>query len=85
MPSQSRFLSFGQGGLGAAAATALAAVRERHGLSEARALYRRLLALPPAGGALFHAALDLELSAPAAERVRPQELRAVFEVRFRHS
>ncbi len=69
-----------QGGFGTAAAAALAAVHERHGLSEARALYGRLLALPPAGGALFHAVLDLEMAAPAAERLRQRERRAVFEV-----
>ncbi|KAK9837160.1 hypothetical protein WJX81_007266 [Elliptochloris bilobata] len=68
-----------QGGLGEAAASAIAAVRQRHGLGEARAFYRRLLALPPAGGQLFHAALDLELGASASERPTPQELCAVFE------
>jgi hypothetical protein len=73
-------LAADQGGFGTAAAAALAAVHERHGLSEARALYGRLLALPPAGGVLFHAVLDLEMAAPAAERLRRRELGAVFEV-----
>lgn len=70
-----------QGGLGEAAATAVAAVQQRHSLGAARAFYRRLLALPPAGGRLFHALLGLELEAPAAERLRAKELRTLFEVR----
>lgn len=51
------------GGMGAVAAAALEALHQTRGVEAARIVYRRLLALPPAGGALFHAILDIELDA----------------------
>ncbi|CAL8463055.1 g2589 [Coccomyxa elongata] len=57
-----------QGGMGNAAAAAVQAVRDASGLPVARELYRQLLKVPPAGGSLMHAVLDMEM-----EHVSEQE------------
>jgi hypothetical protein len=72
-----------QGGMGEAAAVAVQAVRDRAGLSAARQLYQQLLKIPPAGGSLMHAVLDLELEASSAqEALSGAKLDRVFEVRL---
>lgn len=49
------------GSMGAVAAAALRALAELSGAQAARRFYQALLRLPPAGGELFHAILELEL------------------------
>ncbi|EIE27370.1 hypothetical protein COCSUDRAFT_11398 [Coccomyxa subellipsoidea C-169] len=63
-----------RGGMGEAAAVAVQAVRDTSGLPAARQLYRRLLKIPPAGGSLMHAVLDMELGASAEEALSAAEL-----------
>ncbi len=70
-----------QGGMGEAAAVAVQAVRNTSGLLAARQLYQRLLKIPPAGGSLMHAVLDMELGASAEQALSAAELDRVFEVR----
>eukprot|EP00195_Chlamydomonas_chlamydogama_P008645 CAMPEP_0202892056 /NCGR_PEP_ID=MMETSP1392-20130828/1902_1 /ASSEMBLY_ACC=CAM_ASM_000868 /TAXON_ID=225041 /ORGANISM="Chlamydomonas chlamydogama, Strain SAG 11-48b" /LENGTH=719 /DNA_ID=CAMNT_0049575931 /DNA_START=74 /DNA_END=2233 /DNA_ORIENTATION=- len=48
------------GGMGAVAARFVERISQEHGLEAARAFYRRLLPLPPAGGDFFRAAIALE-------------------------
>lgn len=80
-----------QGGMGAVAAAVLAAVECTQGLEAARRLYRGLLKLPPAGGELMHAILDMELlvaeagagaSSDGAKPLAAAQLRELFEVRL---
>ena len=51
--------------MGSVAAAAVEVTTVLGGLPAARKLYKRLLALPPAGGSLFHHLLDLEISVSA--------------------
>jgi U3 small nucleolar RNA-associated protein 6 len=67
--------------MGEAAAVAVRAVQRASGLEAARQLYRQLLALPPAGGSLLHALLDLEHAAlDTPERLSDAQLQQLFEV-----
>lgn len=55
-----------QGGLGAAAAALLTALRQAGGIEAARSLYLALLPLPPPGGDFFRCLLQLEMEEAAA-------------------
>lgn len=68
-----------RGGMGEVAAAAVEMVHQTRGLDAARAVYRRLLSLPPAGGSLFHALLDLELDAAAVVPGGGDRVEALFE------
>ena len=70
-----------QGGMGEAAAEALRCIHAALGLEAARAFYRQLQRLPPAGGAFVHAVLDMESEVPPAEQLPDAAMEAVFEVR----
>ena len=69
-----------QGGMGEAAAEALRCVHAASGLKAARAFYRQLQRLPPAGGAFVHAVLDMEAEVPQAEQLPDAATDAIFEV-----
>lgn len=66
--------------MGGAAAEALRCVHAASGLGAARALYRQLQRLPPAGGTLAHAVLDMEEAVPPAEQLPEAAMEAIFEV-----
>ena len=69
-----------QGGMGEAAAEALRSVHAASGLEAARAFYKKLQKLPPAGGSFVHAVLDMEAAVPAAEQLPDAASEAIFEV-----
>ena len=67
--------------MGEAAAEAVRAVQRASGLEAARQLYRQLLRLPPAGGSLMHALLDLEHAAlGTSEGLSEAQLLQLYEV-----
>ena len=66
--------------MGDVAAMAVKIARDRGGAPAARKLYARLLQAPPAGGAFFHALIDMELSLQGPERLPDSGLRRLFEV-----
>ena len=68
--------------MGEAAAGALRCVHAALGLEAARAFYRQLQRLPPAGGAFVHAVLDMEAEVPPAEQLPEAAVEGIFEVRI---
>lgn len=72
--------AFAQGGMGEAATEALRCIHAASGLEAARAFYRQLQRLPPAGGAFVHAVLDMEAEVPPAEQLPDAATEATFEV-----
>lgn len=68
--------------MGEAAAAAVRAVWSQDGPDAARQLYRRILALPPPGLAVFNAILDLEMVSEASSPSKqgPVQIQQVFEV-----
>lgn len=72
-----------QGGMGNAAAAAVQAVRDASGLPVARELYKKLLKIPPAGGSLMHAVLDMEMEhVSEQEALSNADVNKIFEVRM---
>lgn len=72
-----------QGGMGNAAAAAVQAVRDASGLPVARELYKQLLKIPPAGGSLMHAVLDIEMEhVSEQEALSNADVDKLFEVRM---
>ena len=68
--------------MGEAAAVALEILKQTSGLEAARQLYRQMLKLPPAGGSLFHAILDMEEAAlPSSDCLSEPQLTQLYEVR----
>ena len=72
-----------RGGMGAVAAAAVEVMTVLGGLPAARKLYKRLLALPPAGGSLFHHLLDLEIAAAVDDEDRDR-VKRLFEAAAEH-
>jgi len=67
--------------MGEAAAVAVQSVRDSSGVSAARQLYQQLLKIPPAGGSLMHAVLDMETEGTSQqEALTNAELERLFEV-----
>ena len=66
--------------MGEAAAEALRGIHAASGLEAARAFYRQLQRLPPAGGTFVHAVLDMEAEVPLAEQLPDAAMAAIFEV-----
>ena len=68
--------------MGDAAAKAVQAVRDASGLPVARQLYKQLLRIPPAGGSLMHAIVDIEMDyVSEQEALSNADLDRIFEVR----
>ena len=71
-----------QGGMGEAAAVAMDIVKQFSGLVAARQFYRQMLKLPPAGGSLHHAILDMEEAAlSTSDCLSEPQLTQLYEVR----
>ncbi|WIA08040.1 hypothetical protein OEZ85_007510 [Tetradesmus obliquus] len=70
-----------RGGLGAAAGACLTLTWQQQGADAARALWQRLLLLPPAGGDMFSAMVHLEAGETAAASQAAQSADALQRVR----